>query len=306
MARCCGGGTCSCRIEAGPRIAIVGVGSLQDPFVISADVGFAVADNTTFDVALTGLGTEEDPFTIAVGYASTAKLSHLPDVSDTPPANGQVLGYNTGTQTWGPIAPTTAPTGAVSHDTSLTGDGSAGSPLQVREDPDGFLATNTDGLGLSDEGVNSIVRHFADEAERTAADPAPTLNALSTVESDPGVVSYWTGTQWLPQESGIDVVVSAGEFLALSGGYAGGPVVMFFKQISDVTDEEGNFAVLTADDLQGYAGVLHVNVQEQGPNGWTALTNHTIDSVTGTAYRADDGLPFASSTVTATVQAWLY
>lgn len=305
MARCCGGtGSCACKIEPGGRIAISGLGSLQDPFVISGDVGFKTTDNDTFDLGLTGDGTEDDPWNITVTFATTAKLVDMPDVTGVP-TNGQVLGWNSSTQKWEPKAPTAAASGSVATDTSLSGDGSVETVLQVREDPDRYLSTDAEGLGLNDDGINSIVRHFPDAASRTTADPAPVLNSLSILDSDPGRIDYWTGTEWAPQPTNVEVE-AAGELVGLSGSYAGGPVVLFIKQFEEVTDSEGVFDVLSTTDLLGRAGVLAATVQESGSQAWQALVNAGTDTVQATAFRMDDGTLLASTSVTGTVTAWLY
>jgi len=48
---------------------------------------------------------------------------------------------------------------------------------------------------LSSVGPHDVVR-FVDAAERTAQMPSPALNQLSMLDSAPGVVDAWNGTDW--------------------------------------------------------------------------------------------------------------
>jgi hypothetical protein len=307
MARCCGGASCACKIEAGAHVSVTGVGSAQDPFVVVADIDLAVLDNSVFNMTLTGTGSSANPWTVSVGFAATAQLNDLPDVSNAAPSNGDVLAYNTGTNLWGPVAPTTIAPGAVSTDTSMDGDGSVGDPLLVVHDPDRFTTTTVDGIGLSDAGVNQTVRHFANSAARALASPAPTLNSLSVLDSAPGQIDYWTGIAWEPYTGGVvqDVV---GELLAMSGSYTAGlPLTMMIRQISDTTDADGVFEVLSIADLTGFAGVLSVAFQPVvGATPFHASVEGDTDHINGIAYRADDGLPLAAQPVAGVVTAWVY
>lgn len=307
MARCCGStGTCTCKIQAGRNISIDGAGSSQDPFTVAADIALAVEDNETFDLGLSGSGSLESPWMLTLRFADGARLTDIPDVDAADPLHGYVLGFNIVTQTWMPMPPTTAAAGGISTDQSLTGDGSIGSLLQVREDPAGYLATRAAGLGLSDTGINSLVRRFPDAATRTAASPAPTFGTLSMLNDVPGQIDFWDGAAWTPITNGIQVGVGGDELLALSGPYENGGVVEFITQVSEETDVNGQFDVLSADVLTTYAGVLAVQVQPVGAVPWLAMVEADTDSIRGTAYRLDTGAPYAGVVVTASVTATLY
>lgn len=311
MPRCCGGASCSCVIQSGAHMQIAGTGSTDDPFVLIADVDLEVTDNTTFDLTLGGLGTNANPWTIGVNFAATAKLTDLPDVNAPAPTNAQVLGWNSTTNQWEAQAPTTAAAGSVTHDTSLAGDGSAGTPLQVQEDPARYLATTGAGLGLSDAGMNSIVRRYTDATARSTATPAPVLNSLSMLDSTPGQIDTWNGTAWVP--AGVFALDMTGQqLLSLSGPYTGTQRVTFIvRNVSATTDSLGVFDVIPALDLAGRAGVLSVSVQPTaGSTGitqpYSVMVVPDAGGIKGVAFQLTDGTPLALVPITCTVTAYLY
>lgn len=310
MPSCCGSGSsCSCKISAGAGIEVSGSGTAVDPFVLSASVGFTVQDNPQFDLTMTGTGTATDPYTLEVQYAATSKLDDIPDVNATGATNGQVLAWNAATSQWVAQNPTTAPTGAVSHDTSLSGDGSVGTPLTVVVDATRFMGKTASGVGLTDPGVNSLVRHFTDSTARAAASPAPALNTLSMLDIDPGRLAYWDGSQWAPLPASFDIAYAGAgtEFLALSGPYGGTRRTHYIKQFSGTTDASGNVDVLDAAvDLLGRGGVLSVMFQETGDLAFKAVLYPNVDRVSAHIYRISDGSPYAAQAFTGMVEAWLY
>lgn len=311
MPRCCGGASCSCVIDNGSHIQIVGTGSPGDPFVITADVALEAKDNTVFDAVVTGLGVTAAPWQIEVKYAASARLNDLPDVNAPAPTNAQVLSWDTATNQWIPRAPTTAAAGAVVHDTSLAGDGSAGTPLQVAEDPARMLATAAGGLGLSDTGMNSVVRHHADTAARTAAAPAPVINSLTMLDSQPGKIDYWDGDSWEP--AGVFLLAMVGqELFQQSGPYTGAQRITFVvRNVSEITDSLGAFDAIPAADLAGRAGVITAVAQATGtttavPVPFTVVLVPSGGALKGVAYRLSDGQPLALSPVDCTVLALVY
>lgn len=310
MPRCCGGSTCSCSIQAGSHIKIAGIGTATDPFVIIGDVDLDVVDNTTFNMSLTGLGTLLDPWIIGVQFAATAKLADFPDVSGIAPTNGQVLAWNAGANEWRPAAPTTAASGSVNHDTSLAGDGSAGTPLQVQEDPAGFLVTRAPGLGVSDAGINQMVRKFPTVAARAAASPAPTLDTLSLVDSAPGQIDYWTGSAWASAGGAFLLGATAGqEFYQLSGGYTGGRLTILMKKVITTTDAAGTFTVVDPTELAGKAGVMMVFTQlfaPETPIPISVMVEGAGGGLLGHAYRIDDGTVYALGTVGIMANVYVY
>lgn len=310
MPSCCGSGSsCSCKISAGGGIEVAGSGTAVDPFIISAAVGFEVADNPQFDLTLTGSGESGNPYTLEVQYATTSKLDDVPDVNASSPANGQVLSWNSATSTWVPANPTTAAAGSVSHDQSLSGDGSVGTPLAVVPYAARFIALfAANGIGLTDAGINQLVRHFIDAGARSTATPAPALNTLSMLDSDPGRITYWDGAQWAPLPASFDAAYlgATTEFMALSGAYAGSRTAHVIKQFSATTDASGNVDILDPGDLVGRGGVLSVQFQETGALAFRVVLFANTDRVSGHVYRLSDGTPYASVAITGIVDCWLY
>jgi hypothetical protein len=304
MPRCCGGSATALQVS-GTHLAITGAGSAQNPYIISDNVTLTAGDNTVFDTTVTGLGTTGSPWVVSVGFAGTAKLDDVPDVTITAVANAQVLGWDSATSKWTNRAPTTAASGSVQHDTSMTGDGSGGSPLVINEDAAGFLATAAGGLGLSTTGKNNIVMHYVNSAARTAG-ITPILNALSMLDSAPGQIDYWNGTIWVPQGQ-FKIDYGSGQLLALSGGYTGGRLTHMIRQVAQVTDATGLFDVLSTTDLTGYAGVMSAQFQPTGSVGFA--TNLVVTSgtkVQGQAYKLLDGSAYPLQGVAGVVSAWLY
>jgi hypothetical protein len=307
MARCCGN-SCSCKIEAGSRITITGIGSSGDPFVINSDTTLEVVDTSQFNLVLNGAGTTASPWSLQAFYASTATLRSIPDVSAASnPTNGHVLGWDTTLQKWTPRAPTTAASGSVQHDTSLSGDGSGGSPLQIVEATNGYLETVAGGVQITTAGKNQMVRKFANEAARTAASPAPTTNTLSALDTVPGVVDYWTGSQWLPVKGAVSVDAVDAQLLSLSGAYAANlPVTMLVRQFTGVTSPEGILTIIPNALISTRAGVLSVNVTVTGAQPYLPTVIPATTRIDLLARRIDDGAVLAGQSITGQVTAYVY
>jgi hypothetical protein len=306
MPTCCQGATCACKVSAvdGGHVVISGSGQANDPFLISADIDLRVVDTIDFDLTLNGSGTAADPWLLSVGFAASAKLADFPDVSDTPATTGQVLAWN-GTA-WAPAPPTTAPTGAVSHNATLSGDGSVGTPLAVAPDANRMVQAGTTGVGLNDAGMGNLVRHFADATARNAMTPGPALNSLTMLTTVPGEVDYWDGVKWVPILDRITTVVGA-EFLQLSGPYNGlTPITRLVHPVSVTTDGTGSFVVLSSADLSGRAGVLSTQFQETGSLAWKAVLSTSGGQVMGKAYSLTGGAPLTGTPVTGLVDAYCY
>jgi len=305
MARCCGG-TPRTSIEAGPNITVNGIGSLAEPFVISTDLAMVGVDSDSFNVDVTGAGTVISPWNITVEYTPEASLNDIPDVLADAPTNGQVLSWDSSLQRWKPVAPTTASTGAVSHNSSLSGDGSVGNPLQVVPDAARHLQNSGTGVGLTDDAINRLNRRFTDDTARNSASPAPVLNTISTVNTRPGQVDYWNGSVWLPIVDSIDFDGSGHELMQLSGAYTNSPLTMVVRKFSGATDVNGLLVVMNTALLTGRAGVLTANVVPLGAVGYSTVLTPSGGQLLITARRLDDGALMASQVIEGQITAYVY
>lgn len=305
---CCGGqGTCACQIIGRGAMEVSGSGLPSDPFVLDVEVDFESSFNKTFTTIIEGNGTAATPYSPVVNFSDTAQLDDLPDVMAPNPTNGQVLAWDSAQARWVPVAPTTAAAGSVIHDTSLDGDGSAGTPLAVRPHPTRLIGTFPTGIGLTDAGMAAATQKFVDEAARDAAITAPFLNQLTMLDTDPGVLHYWTGSQWMPLPNQTGWEVPGEAMLELSGSFVTGlPATVMVLQFAATTDANGRFDVLGTTELAGRSGVLTCLLSESGVTPWKAMLNVSSNKIVGTAYRLSDASVMAGTPVTGTVQAILY
>jgi hypothetical protein len=143
MARCgCASGSCSCLVTGAGGITVSGAGSQDNPFVVNGPV-FTVGNSATADLVLTGSGTTGDPYRIVCNVHLT--LDQLTDVTSPNPTFGHVLTYVNGTG-WTNAIPQSGTPGAVLHDTSLKGDGTAAQVLGVLLDPTGGITLGPSGI----------------------------------------------------------------------------------------------------------------------------------------------------------------
>lgn len=125
-----------------------GGGSEANPFVVVGPA-LQITDTSTVNLSLSGNGTAGSPWNLSA--VAEVTLDELTDVSTAGATTGQVLARQ-GDGTWGPQAPTSAAPAAISHDSSLLGDGSAGSPLGVDLDSSSGLAIVAGGLRVDGSG----------------------------------------------------------------------------------------------------------------------------------------------------------
>jgi hypothetical protein len=303
---CCGGNTCSCQMIGQGGITIEGSGLPSDPFILDAATYHTDSNNGQFLTTAVGTGSSADPYAIEVDYAPQARLDDIPNVDTPSPSNGYVLTWDSSTNTWVASPPAVAPVGAVVHDTSLSGDGSAATPLAVVAHQARYIGVSASGVGLNDNGMVAVVHHFTNDAARFASIPFPTANMLSMLETDPGIVFYWDGTNWSrpPNQTGW---VASDALLELSGAYTVGvPITMGIYQVDTTTDANGVFDVLGLADLAGRSGVLSVQVQETGDVAWQAMVFDNTDRISATAYRLTDGTVMAGTPITCSVNAVMY
>lgn len=307
MPRCCGGAGCNCTVVAGLHIQVTGDGSGQLPYTIIGDVSLGTGAGTQIQLALAGQGTEASPWVLTADYAATATLDAIPNVNTSGKTNGQVLSWDSALGKWKAVNPTTAAPGASVVGTSLSGDGSAGSPLVVRHDSARFTGTVTGGIGLTDAGVNSLVRHFVDATARAAASPAPVKNTLSMLDSKPGQVEYYddTSSTWKSVRMPLDI---SGQLLAMSGAYSSQPVTLMVRHRSVTTDASGMFEAFSVADLSGKAGVVAAWWQRTGSTG-PAFTVSMVPAgtkINAVAYNSADGAVLANQAITGQVVGWIY
>ena len=145
MARCrCNAGTCSCTIEGGRGITALGMGTAQDPLILSRDnVPASDVDGLTTDAL-----TDVDATNRQDGYVQAWDA-----------ANGKVV--------YAP--PVTAAPGAVATGPGLDGDGSSGDPLVVGVD--GSWGAEELSLFGSDDSVGQPL--YVDSSGKVRATPEP-------------------------------------------------------------------------------------------------------------------------------------
>jgi hypothetical protein len=306
MARCCGGTTCACKVEAGRHVEVTGTGTAGDPFVIDAQTHLTVEDNTQFNLVLTGSGTLAQPWLLSVEYAGTGGLDGLPDVDTTGKTNAQVLGWDDALGQWTPRAPTTAAPGAITVGNGVDGDGSAGDPLVAVGDTARYITVTASGIGLSDSGINRMVRVFSTEFARDNANPVPIQGTVAIVETDTSVLWYYDGADWQVGIRG-EALDNDGQLLSTSGAYAGGPTTKYIRQLSVSTDGTGAFVAIPAANLTDYSGVLSCRITPTGAGtAWQPMITTGGGGVNGKAVRMTDGTALAGATITAVVEATLY
>jgi len=297
MAGCCGSRSSNTRIEAGEGALVTGVGSAGDPFVVSLDSDIIANPASPLLVTIQGAGTSSSPHVVTVSYREDSSLRDLPDVSDTEPLNGQVLVWNEAAQQYIPAAQGTAATGAVQHDLSLTGDGSAGAPLAVRTGAG--LDVTDDGLVLDVDAREGLVAHYATALDRDFAMPEPVPNVLTMLDERPGVIDYWDGSAWQPTQAETTREAVGPGLLEMSGPYDGRPVrEVFVTQQQVTTDAAGNFVILAPEALVGATGVLSVapvTLLSQTA-GFTSVALSVAGGIVGTLLTAA-GAPAAAAVI---------
>jgi hypothetical protein len=123
---------------------------VTNPYVVSGGLSLEVVNTSTVTLNQGGSGTIEDPYTIAATAA--LNLGDLEDVVATDLTTGHVLARQAD-GTWAPAPPATASPGAINSGNGLTGDGSSGSPLNVRLAASSGLEIVSTGLRVQASGA---------------------------------------------------------------------------------------------------------------------------------------------------------
>lgn len=148
MARCgCAGTTgCLCVVRGSGGIAVTGVGSTDNPYIISGSNSMQTEDSNTIELTLGGSGATNDPYTIRADL--TAGLGDLNDVNTGVTTTGYVLARQSGGG-FALVPPATAAPGAINVGVGIEGDGSSGNPLRVDLASNSGLIVDANGLRLS-------------------------------------------------------------------------------------------------------------------------------------------------------------
>lgn len=321
MSRCCSNKSCACVIaqqndpEGNPSVLVTGTGTTQDPYRVKFG-GFAADDSTSLDMNVVFDPTRG--YVLTATFAGSSKLDMLGDVQAGSPSNGQVLAWNTSLGAWVPVAPTTAAAGTVHTDTSLTGDGSVGTPLSVLTVAGGGIDDLGSGLTLVSTIVNQLVRVFTDDTARATASPAVTANTFSVLNSDIGRLQFWSGTAWvdLALFAKQDAALGA-DLLQLSGPGTDDARYIFYTDVVDTsTDVDGLVVLISASDLtaMGAAGIKSLQytpmvTASDGSTGAPHVMQLDFTDTTqagGVAYALDGTGPLPSSAILGSITAVLY
>lgn len=150
MSRCgCSGSTCSCVIQGGGGVSVLGSGTIASPYVIATDLNLAVIDTATVQMALSGSGSPSDPFLLAA--TASISLDEIEGVNATNMTTGYVLARQAD-GSFAMVPPSTAAVGAITVGNGIAGDGSSGSPLSVKLAPSSGLVLDGNGLKVASAG----------------------------------------------------------------------------------------------------------------------------------------------------------
>lgn len=313
--KCCGGSGCSCKVvsavasDGNLNVRVTGAGSATVPITI-VGAGIDVADTTSIDLTIS-YDAGINQYTLQAGFAATSSIDNLGNVNAPAPTSGQVLSWNSGSSKWVAAAPTVAPTGAVNHDSSLSGDGSGGVPLVVRHSSVGGTTTRVDGIGLNDATLNSIVRTYADASGRSSDPLPPDLNTLSVLDDTPGQVDYWDGSAWQPLilftgETGVALFEQSGAYPQNSPTFAHNVL------ISDTTDGDGRVTLLDSGSspFSTAAGILDYSLNLESGYPYVVCYDMSLGNLDAILYVfsiADSAfIPAASVAVEGKLRAILY
>jgi hypothetical protein len=150
MARCgCSNTTCSCQIIGAGAITVTGSGTVTNPYVVNGGLALEATNTNTVTMISGGSGTIDDPYILAA-HASLS-LADLEDVVATDMTTGYVLARQAD-GTFALVPPATTAPGTINRGNGLSGDGSSGSPLNVRLAANSGLEIVSTGLRVQSSG----------------------------------------------------------------------------------------------------------------------------------------------------------
>lgn len=201
MGKCgCAGTTCGCKIVGDGGIIVTGAGTATNPYRVSGSGGLSAVDTPSINMTILGSGSQSDPWLISADFAG--QLDDLLDVDTSGGVPGDVLALQAD-GSYALVAPATTAPGLIATGTSLEGDGSGGSPLNLR------LASNS-GLEITGSGVRVDPYTVTTSADLDSL--YGSLPAGSVVSDDDG-----SGV-WVKTTSGwVSLIEDTGTITTLSG-----------------------------------------------------------------------------------------
>lgn len=151
MARCgCSNTTCSCQIVGAGAIIVTGSGTVTNPYVVNGGLSLEVENSSTVNLIRGGSGTLDDPYILRA--SASLSLEELEDVDTRVLTTGYVLARQSD-GTFALVPPATTAPGTINRGNGLIGDGSSGSPLNVRLAANSGLEILTTGLRVQASGA---------------------------------------------------------------------------------------------------------------------------------------------------------
>lgn len=188
--RCGCADTCACVVQGGNGVEVSGIGTVDRPYVVSADSAVLsdkivfTSPTETIEFETSGTGTSSEPLRVLAD--ATLKLTDLTDVETGSPNSGEVPVWQS--DHWEFQPPPVAPPGAVNATNGIGGDGSFATPLKLLGSgvwPLANFPATQDGLSGNEVYVDSAGQVRAKPGVITVAKPvtdlAPTYPQGTTV-----------------------------------------------------------------------------------------------------------------------------
>lgn len=228
MARCGCASTCSCLIEAGDGVQVDGIGSVENPYVISSDAAelldrIVFDDSSSVDFSTTGTGTELTPMHVTA--TATLAMSDLTDVQSGA-ANGQVLVWVD--DHWEPQDQSGGSGGS-----GIPPGGTDGQVLTKQSDIDGDALWENP-TGTVGEPVSAASRGTA--AGQSIPNNAVTKVALEVLNRADNMTWDGVNNQWVIAVIGWYRVVGMFQFVAHATGYRAAYIYVNGSPVASMSD----------------------------------------------------------------------